>query len=231
MNADLVDAIEELYAVFARHPLAARIEYCGHCVGDEEALVLQRKALRELTADDLERFTFRVLSTWGDEADLRHFLPRILELFATGEQLDGYLLTKTVGNVRCYGGKWPQDERDAVERYLLALWRQVLSDSDSPIRPVEVLEGAAMYGHSIEPYLRLWEDLTGADADLQLAWIIDELHHVSSDDRYRREIDAWLRSGFPARRLEAAFLAASDAKTAGWFGQALEQLELMLFKP
>ncbi|WP_127503809.1 hypothetical protein [Actinoplanes solisilvae] len=83
-----MQAVEELYVAFAPNRRGQPISYCGHCISDEEASVLQRTPLRELTAGDLERYTFKAMGTWGEEADLRHFLPRILELFATGEQND-----------------------------------------------------------------------------------------------------------------------------------------------
>ncbi len=232
VETELGRAIEELYAVFGRYPLAARISYCSHCVDDEEALVLQRGRLRDLTAGDLERFSRKVMSTWGDEADFRHFLPRILELFATGAQPDGYLLAKTVSTVRCYGQGWPQDERDAVERYLHGLWAKVVSAESPPVRPREVLEGIAAHDHSVVPYLRRWEHLTGPAADLQLASFVCDLAGSSwGHSRYHQEMDDWLRGGFPARRLETAFLATTDRAAAGWFGEALERLELLLFEP
>ncbi|WP_155391110.1 hypothetical protein [Catellatospora paridis] len=228
MHPDLHAAVTELYAVFARHPRAERIGYCGHCVNDAEALVLQRVPLRRLTAGDLERFTFKLLSTWGDEADLRHFLPRILELFATGEQRDGHLLTKTLSNVRYHGTAWAPDELAAVEGYLLALMRQVLTDRDSPLRITALLEGAAENGHTVKPYLAVWADEPGEAATLRLAYLIDDFGWTfSRDDRYHREVRAWLRTGTPAGRLEAAFLATDDPEAADWFGQALEQLEFL----
>ncbi|MEU8079127.1 hypothetical protein AB0B31_27240 [Catellatospora citrea] len=228
MHPDLQAAVTELYGAFARHPRAERIGYCGHCVADAEALVLQQVPLRRLTAGDLERFTFKLLSTWGDEADLRHFLPRVLELFATGEQRDNSLLTKTLSNVRYYGAAWAPDELAAVEGYLLALMRQILTDRDSPLRVTALLKGAAENGHTVEPYLAVWADEPGEAATLGLAYLIDDFGWTSSrDDRYHWEVRAWLSTGVPAGRLEAAFLATDDSDTAGWLGQALEQLEFL----
>lgn len=229
MHPDLQAAVAELYAVFARHPRAERIGYCGHCVGDAEALVLQRVPLRRLTAADLERFTFKLMSTWGDEADLRHFLPRILELFATGEQRDGHLLTKTLSNVRYYGAHWAPDELVAVEQYLVALLRRILADRTPVFRVTELLEGAAENEHTVEPYLAVWADEPGEAATMHLAWFIDDFGWTfSQDDRYHREVGAWLRTGVPASRLEAAFLATADAEASSAFGQALEQLEYLV---
>ncbi|WP_155372719.1 hypothetical protein [Catellatospora vulcania] len=228
MHPDLQAAVTELYAVYARHPRAERIDYCGHCVDEAEALVLQRIPLHRLTAADLERFTFKLMSTWGDEADLRHFLPRILELFATGEQRDGHLLTKTLSNVRYYGAAWGPDELAAVERYLLALMRQILTDHDSPLQVAALLKGAGENRHTVEPYLAVWAREPGEAATEHLTSLIEDFGWTSSrDDRYHREVRAWLRTGVPAGRLEAAFLATDDPQAAGWYAHALEQLEFL----
>lgn len=229
MHPDLQAAVEQLYAAFARHPRAERIGYCGHCVSDEEALVLQRTPLYRLTADELERFTFKLLSTWGDEADLRHFLPRILELFASGEQRDGHLLTKTLSNVRYHGAAWGADELAAVEAYLSALMRQIITDRGSALKVDAVLEGAAENGHTVEPYLAVWAREPGETATTHLAWFIEDFGWTfSRDDRYHREVRAWLRTGVPTQRLEAAFLAGTDPEATHCFGQALEQLEFLV---
>ncbi|WP_120319431.1 hypothetical protein [Catellatospora citrea] len=228
MHPDLQAAVTELYAAFARHPRAERIGYCGHCVADAEAVVLQRVPLRRLTAGDLARFTFKLMSTWGDEADLRHFLPRILDLFASGEQRDGGLLTKTLSNVRYYGAAWAPDELAAVEGYLLALMRQILTDRDSYLQVTALLEGAAENGHTVEPYLAVWAEEPGEAATVHLAYLIDDFGWTfSRDDRYHREVRAWLRTGVLACRLEAAFLATDDPQAANRFGHALEQLEFL----
>ncbi|WP_144118500.1 hypothetical protein [Catellatospora sichuanensis] len=228
MHPDLQAAVAELYAVYARHPRAERIGYCGHCVDDAEALVLQRVPLRRLTAADLARFTFKLMSTWGDEADLRHFLPRILELFATGEQRDGHLLTKTLSNVRYHGAAWGPEELAALEGYLMALMRQILTDRGSHLQVTALLEGAAENGHTVEPYLAVWAQEPGETATVQLTTLIDDFGWTySRDDRYHREVRAWLRTGIPQSRLEAAFLATDDPEAASSFGQALEQLEFL----
>ncbi|MDI1463430.1 hypothetical protein QEZ54_20830 [Catellatospora sp. KI3] len=229
MQPDLAAAIEELYAVFGRHPLAQRIDYCTHCVGEDEAMVLQRKRLRELAASDLELFSRKAMSTWGDEADFRHFLPRILELFATGELTHGYLFVKTMSNVRHYGTCWPADEVKAVEEYMITLWRRTLSEREPILRAAEILEGAAANDHSIAPYLAIWAEDTGEPAAMHLAEFMDELAWTYwQEDTLRRESRAWLHSGVPARILETAFLASGDPQAATWLGQALERLELLM---
>jgi hypothetical protein len=192
-------------------------------------MVLQRKTLRELTASDLELFSRKAMSTWGDEADFRHFLPRILELFATGELTDEYLFVKTMSNVRHYGTSWPADEVKAVDEYMIALWRRTLSEREPNLRAAEILEGAAANDHSIARYLAIWAEDTGEAAALHLADFMDELAWTYwQEDTLHRESRAWLRLGVPARMLEAAFLATGDPQAATWLGQTLEKLDLLV---
>jgi hypothetical protein len=82
MREDLRTAVENVYTVFARHRPNDSIEYCSHCVGADDARALHDVPLRDLTADHLRRFAWMAMSTWGEEGDFLHFLPRILELFA-----------------------------------------------------------------------------------------------------------------------------------------------------
>lgn len=223
MDPELAAAVAELYTVFARHPLAEQIGYCDHCVGDDEALVLQQVPLRELTADQLDRYTRKAMSTWGDAADFQHFLPRLLELVATGAQDDGYLLGKTFRDIRRCGRDWPTDQHAAVERFLMALWRQTLAAHDATFTPADVLEAAAEDDRTIEPLLRVWEQDPSEAAARQLAWFVGDVSVSSwSDGRYHREVDGWLDGGAPARMLEAALAATTDAEAATEYAEALQ---------
>jgi hypothetical protein len=229
VHPDLTAAIDNLFAVFARHPLAQPIGYCTHCVSDDEALVLQSTQLRALTAGELERFTFKAMSTWGDEADFRHFLPRILELFAADEQTYDYLFVKTIGNVRYHGTSWPAEELDAVERYLIALWRNTLARQQPPLRAPKILEAAAQNNHTVAAYLAILAEPPSESAILHLAELVDELTYSDLyDDAPRRESLAWLHSGVPTRILETALLSTDDPQAAARLGHALEQLEFFV---
>lgn len=78
--------IEQLCLAFVAHPLKAQIQACPcGCIAPEERLVLAEVGLRELSCEQLSRYAFKAMTTWGDGTDYRHFLPRILELAATDE--------------------------------------------------------------------------------------------------------------------------------------------------
>ena len=116
----------ELYRVFARYPHGA-LDGCPCCTSREETLAITRVPLAALRHDDLETLARKAMTTLGDEDDYRHFLPRIMELslepsphlgfdhFVIGGKLD-YAKWKT----------WPEDERAAIQKWTLALFRASL---------------------------------------------------------------------------------------------------------
>src|SRR5215217_3970660 len=88
-DAALTEATERLYHTFAPYPLRPVIAACPHCVeagtiprADRDAM--RRAPLRALDAEHLRRYATSALTTWGDDVDFRHFLPRLLELAGAG---------------------------------------------------------------------------------------------------------------------------------------------------
>ncbi|MDE3720823.1 hypothetical protein PWG71_05440 [Nocardiopsis sp. N85] len=149
------EAVERLYTVFARHRLAARIDGCPHCVTDEDEHLLRRSPLRELGEADLSRFVAKAITTWGNVDDLRHFLPRILDLALPG---GGVIEIDTVAAkldlARWW--EWPMDERDAVRACFAALWRRTL-DREPEERPaVLLLDTLATAFDDLAPFLDAW---------------------------------------------------------------------------
>ncbi|HKF47965.1 MAG TPA: hypothetical protein VKB38_11460 [Terracidiphilus sp.] len=131
------DAIDGLYATFSTYELREFTDPCMHCHTLEDEAKVHAKPLRELTPEDLRQYSEDALLVWGDERDFRHFLPRICELFCrcdlyNGDTGDGYFLfsphilfTKfRHGNWRT----WPTNEREAVQRFLSAIWANFLGD-------------------------------------------------------------------------------------------------------
>jgi hypothetical protein len=130
-------AIGGFYATFASYPLKRVIVGCPHCVSRADSDALHMRALDALTADDVRYYATKAMTTFGDAEDFKHFLPRLLELLAreleacgsggAGEDL-GF-------NEEILGGKlalagytgWPVVEREAVERFLDAMWGALLA--------------------------------------------------------------------------------------------------------
>lgn len=127
MNSKLQTAIENLYSVFARYPLNPHMD--GSPLHSDLLIwnrTLATRPLRELSTDHLRIFYFKVMTTWGNVDDFRHFLPRIFELLATLDT--GWEEWIALDKLR-YGHwqTWPMLEKNAVDNYLLALWNELLN--------------------------------------------------------------------------------------------------------
>ncbi len=117
--------IESLYEVFASYSLPKHTDHCPCCVHDADDALIHSKPLRELSSNDLDRYIFKAISTWGDSALLRHFLPRMFELMLIPYG-PGWLAVdhSIVVNKLRLGNwlEWPKHEQTAVRVFLHAIW-------------------------------------------------------------------------------------------------------------
>jgi hypothetical protein len=125
-DVDLRNSIKGLYQTFSRYLLPLHVDGCPHCVSDADHALIYAKDLRDWGPGELARYTFKALTTWGNEDDFRHFLPRIFELISA----DGgsWTFPETVFGKLAYGQweTWPSDERQAITTFFEALWSNVL---------------------------------------------------------------------------------------------------------
>lgn len=168
----VLDAIARLYEVLARYPAPTHDHYSPYTgITPEVAARLRRAPLRELAVDDLERYTRATMTTWGDVAQFKHYLPRIFELVATRP---GGL------DVPCALGKldeaawqtWPDDERDAIEAYLAALWAHALAAGPEVVDATWVLQGIGRARGNVTACLSTWQRTPAPAADRQLAELV-----------------------------------------------------------
>lgn len=130
MSTDLTQSVERLYAVFGKYGLHAPVKGCDHCVMPEDIARIQAKPLRELDAEDLRKYAFKALTTWGEEEDFKHFLPRLFELAADELLYDGGdLMIETLFDKLHYTHwkNWPANERQAFAEFLHAMWARALT--------------------------------------------------------------------------------------------------------
>ena len=117
----MTGVIENLYRVFAKYPINTTISGCPCCVSDVQKQVLHTKSLRDLSTEDLEQYTFKAMTTWGDVKDFKHYLPRILELFTTHEFCVD--IAVIFGKLQyAHWQAWPHDEHEAITAFLYAWW-------------------------------------------------------------------------------------------------------------
>ncbi|WP_336690116.1 MULTISPECIES: hypothetical protein [unclassified Chryseobacterium] len=127
MNESLKKSIENLYSVFSKYEIRSFIEGCPCCVSDRDKEKIHSKELRELEEEDLSRYAFKAMTTWGNVDDFKHFLPRILELCIDHDL--GIHPFGIFGKLK-YGKweVWNDAEKEAVITFLLEWWKCFLEN-------------------------------------------------------------------------------------------------------
>jgi len=123
---ELDSATSALYEAFAGYPLKPKIEGCPHCKLDSAEAALHSRPLRELGWAEFDVYPSKAMTTFGDENDFKHFLPRILELFVIRDTGAGCDIFVIFGKMRSASwAEWPDPEKQAVRRFVDA-WRRSL---------------------------------------------------------------------------------------------------------
>ncbi|MGW0433459.1 hypothetical protein ACWDV4_13100 [Micromonospora sp. NPDC003197] len=225
MSIGMEAAVEALYQVFARYPLIESVAYCDHCVDPEQVADLHHTPLRRLTDKQLGPLLFNSMTTWGDQRYLNHFLPRLLELVASGDMNEWSYPSFLPYRI---GGLWRSavdDERRAIGDFVAAWWQQATSTYPGMCDPSEVLDTIAECGRSVTPYLVGWPVAAGEPAARQLADLVQDL--LGSARRagdFWREVDQWLAGSIPSDVLAAAIVATGSPDVAQELSDAYEHL-------
>ena len=127
MTDELKETIENLYKTFAIYPLKSTIG-CPCCVSDSDKEKIHYKQLRNLDGDDLSRYAFKAMTTWGDTDDFKHYLPRIFELLVT---TNFPVATFVILGKLDYGKwtTWTKNEKNSIIKFLLAFWTDHVKNS------------------------------------------------------------------------------------------------------
>jgi hypothetical protein len=225
---DLLAAIERLYDVFGCYELRPRFEdRCSPFCSEEHVADLLSAPLRALGAEGLSIYAFKALSTMGDEVDFKHFLPRMLELYALSSDWLPASDTVLFEKARAAGwAEWPAAERQAVEDFLRVLWRALLHDV--PVAPSvsEVLRGLGALAVDPAPYLAEWHLDSSAPAVRRLAQFVNEhVYDMESLGDARRALEDWLTSKTVRDVLEHAFYRYEAEPFASELGAAADGVQ------
>lgn len=128
MTEEFKIATEELYKTFDKYPFKSTIDGCPCCVSDSDKSTLHSKQLKELEDEDISRYAFKAMTTWGNVNDFKHYLPRIFELAATRKLIvDTFVI---LGKLE-YGNwkEWDNDEQNSIRNFLKAWWKYDINNS------------------------------------------------------------------------------------------------------
>jgi hypothetical protein len=240
-NKNLQIAIENLYTVFARYPLRLDIDGCPHCVSAADNNCIHVAPLRKLSVDNLARFTFKTMSTWGTVDDFRHFLPRIFEHLAA-DGGGGWIDPEVAFGKLQYGQwqSWSLVEQEAINNYCQSLWKACLADANHPFEIDRLIGCVGRAVDQLEPYLAQWQPHRSRSEAMRFAKLVQHLASrvTKSKQRVRaimhwwddrpdqcKQLEDWLWSPARLTELESAFYNfASDDAVAGALSDAFNNL-------
>ena len=256
MTPALARSIERLYTTFAGYPLESPSP-CPTCYPAADVQRIERRLrtmpLRLLTLDDLSHFYADGVLTWGGVDDLRHLLPRLMELFAAyhlGDDVewhgDEVTLRMDLGPdiallrfVDAEWWTWPEVERAAVDAFFRALWAECLRQEGGELEPgvwveEDLPEAILRLAPDPGPYLEHWRG-SGWPGTRHLAWFVANDHLTSWltwEDGERpstlpnwEAVRRWLDEPATATQLEEAACASAPRGMAWEALLGLEALE------
>ncbi len=235
-SLQLPEAVTELYRIFRPYRTPVHPVGCPCCVTQADQQQLFAKPLERLSVGDLDQFAFQALTTWGSVNDLKHFLPRLLELGPESPeeftQVEVLFRKLTLGD----WSSWPLGEHQAVTHFLLALWRERLTAVGGEWKFDELLCGLGCAVDSLAPYLRLWSDCRHPSGYDHLVHFIDEnsagmLKRRSLANAFWSDVPAreeelvnWLADPTTLRGLEQTFSENPSAAYADALARAIDRL-------
>lgn len=233
----LREAVARTYASFAHHRVAPLgLGVCPCCVSEQVATELRDWALPRLEARHFYEYNTSAKPVTQSVSEIGHFLPRMLELVATGEDIHHSTELSLVRLGHCPADSWCEDERAALDSFALALF-------DSVLRGAALLDGAAPWGDDplatllmfdiggvdVDPLLEHWRRCDDPFAAIRFVeatywnfWPDENYDNSFAKDRamFRRRLKAWvLESGcrrqFADRLVSPEFQCIAASRDSG----------------
>jgi hypothetical protein len=190
---ELDQAIESLYAIFARYSRPEKNGFCPcGCTKPNATDHLVDVPLRELRFADLEDYSACAMTTQGTCEDFRYLLPRLFQGIA--KEPYGYnpeILFSKLSYAKWMD--WNKDEITSIRAYLHGFWRTALNsfpinDQIPVFFEIETpLSSISQTGEALEPYLQIWSETRSQQADEHLIQFVTFYGSDFSDGRTLHE--------------------------------------------
>jgi hypothetical protein len=234
MTYNLTQAIEGLYLTFSVYPFNSGMEGCPCCVSNADKEKIHSKPLEKLESDDLSRYAFKALTTWGDVDDFKHYLPRIFELLSTTNFI---VDTFVVLGKLSYGQwrTWEPSEQNSIETFLYAWWEDLIQTRDFyDTQPFfEILK---LTNNNIDKLLELWQiDVHHRSFRNYVDFIFDQYYNLvntrgdfkNMDLSTCEKLKVWIRKNSPTLEAGYFYFESTDQEFAAKISDALYVLERM----
>lgn len=233
----LRDAIERLYELFAKYPLPVDTNPCPCCHTSDDEASLHARPLRDIKAEQLRKYADDALLVWGDVNVFKHFLPRVFELVVTVPDAAYEFADPEIVFSKFRHGRWrtwPREEQAAVERFLHAVWEEVLDNpppEDSFTDTESWLCSIGQCEDDLSPYLDQWMGDESLSSCLALSSLLLSSAVARTGDSGRNafwdghdaqyaQLKTWARSTAVAQKLRLAEARWSDSDTVTTFAMA-----------
>ncbi|MFC3980057.1 hypothetical protein [Streptosporangium jomthongense] len=197
-------------------------------MSEEQVRATREAPLRRLTASVLGPYANNAMSTWGEEGEFKHFLPRLLELLVM-EELNGFLYADiTMMRIGNAWKSWRRPEREAIVAVCDAWWRHTLNHYPRGVDVMMMIEALADdLGLDLAPYLAEWESNSTEAAARHMAWLMNDFtSSVAHDIEWYALLTDWITGPAPAAIMERAFFATGSPKVLQELFDGLENHRL-----
>lgn len=222
------EAVENLYRVFAHYPLAEVVEGCTCCVEVKDHLALRAAPLRVLPPENLTHYAGHAITTWGGVEDFKHFLPRILEVLSSGNDL-GYgaeMIFCKFAYANCQD--WPKEEKVAVGDFMMAVWKEILA-TEAPFEAADWICCIGITGEDLQSYLNIWVEAKSRAAYKQLlesvkgGWILSNAFWCNAT-KGNHQVVAWLEAKDTSNKLVDIYFENESADFAQPLAECIDML-------
>ena len=224
--------IEQLYRVFSRYALPARMVFCDYCDTAEYEESLHAE-LSTMPAELVDKYTWDAMHHTGNQLDFRHFVPRIYQLlwrdelpFADPEMVIGRL-------AHADWQDWSAAEHDSVRGVLDGLWDDAMRRQAPPVDIDSLVCGLGLAFRGVPPHVENW---TTDNRPLAAPRLVEFVLANASELPEQRLGDPWWEQGREAMEAlvtwlltprVAAFLRASAEATQDTHPETSEAVRLL----